>query len=53
LNKKTKALLRVKTINKTIDLIFSVINGRGIKLRKIYGRKKSAIVMQSNQSPII
>jgi hypothetical protein len=53
LNKKTIALLRVKTINKIMDLIFSVITGRGITLRKIYGRKKSAIVMQSNQSPII
>jgi hypothetical protein len=43
----------VKTINKTIDLIFSVINGRGITLIKIKGKKKSAIVIQSNQSPII
>jgi len=36
-----------------MDLIFSVINGRGITLRKIKGKKKSAIVIQSNQSPII
>jgi hypothetical protein len=53
LNKKTIALVNAKTINKRIERIFSVINGSGITLRKIKGKKKSAIVMQSNQSPII
>jgi hypothetical protein len=53
LNKKTIALVNAKTINKRIERIFSVINGSGITLRKIKGKKKSAIVMQSNQSPIV
>jgi len=52
LNKKTIALVNVKTINKSKERIFSVINGRGIALRKINGRKKRAIVIQSNQRPI-
>ena len=53
MNKKTIALVNAKTINKRTERIFSVINGSGITLRKIKGKKKSAIVIQSNQSPII
>jgi len=52
LNKKTVKLIVEKRINNKIDLAFSAIIGRGIRLKKINGRKKREIVIKSNQIPI-